>query len=75
MSFSLFSRSFPFTGLIERQLKALQDTAAILDSIFRDFEELPARCSRIRGIATECQAAADEVTRQLAAILGAPGGS
>ncbi len=66
MSFSLFSRSFPFTGLVERQLEAIQDAAAILDSIFRDFKDLPERCSRIRTIATECEASADEVARQLA---------
>ena len=66
MSFSLFNRSFPFTALIERQLKALQDAATLLDSIFSDFRDLNAKCTRIRAIATESEAAADEVTRQLA---------
>ena len=66
MSFSLFNRSFPFTDLIERQLKALQDAATLLDAIFRDFQDLPARCSQVRALATESEAAANEVTRQLA---------
>lgn len=66
MSFSLFDRSFPFIDMIERQLKALQDAATLLDSIFRDFEDLGGRCTRIRALASECESAADEVTRQLA---------
>ncbi len=66
MSFSLFNRSFPFVDLIERQLKALQDAAALLDSIFRDFQDLAGKCTRIRALAAESEAAADEVNRQLA---------
>ncbi len=66
MSFSLFNRSFPFVDLVERQLKALQDAAALLDSLFRDFQDLAGKCSRIRVLAAESEAAADEVTRQLA---------
>ncbi len=66
MSFSLFNRSFPFVDLIERQLKALQDSASLLDSIFRDFRDLNARCAQVRAIAAENEAASDEVIRQLA---------
>lgn len=66
MSFSLFNRSFPFADLIERQLALLQDAAVLLDSIFRDFQDLSGKCTRIRALATESEAAADEVTRQLA---------
>jgi len=66
MTFSLFNRSFPFVELIESELKALQEAAAILDTLFLDFQELTSKCMRIRSLAAESETAADEVTRQLA---------
>ena len=66
MSFSLFNRTFPFIGLIERQLATLREAAVLLDSVFLDFRELAEKCSRIRALASYSEVAADEVTHQLA---------
>jgi uncharacterized protein Yka (UPF0111/DUF47 family) len=66
MTFSLFNRSFPFIELIERELQALRDAAEILDSLFAEFQDLTGKCTRIRSLASDSEAASDEVTRQLA---------
>ncbi len=70
---SLFSAAFPFNELFRRQGGRLAESAAVLDSIISDFNDVSGKCSRIHALASEAELDAREIARQLSLTLILPG--
>jgi hypothetical protein len=65
MSISLFPRVIKFFDLFEKQSGMVKESAVILESIFKDFRDVPAKCERINRLETEGDTLSREITFQL----------
>ncbi|MDD5169143.1 MAG: DUF47 family protein [Syntrophales bacterium] len=72
MSISFFPKIVKFFALFEKQNAILKDAAIILDSIFKDFREVPAKCERINQLETEGDLISREISTQLSLTFITP---
>jgi len=72
MSISFFPRIVKFFELFEKQSGILRDAAALLDSIFQDFSDVPAKCERINQLEVQGDGLSREISTQLALTFITP---
>jgi uncharacterized protein Yka (UPF0111/DUF47 family) len=72
MSISFFPRVVKFFDLFEKQSGLVKDAAVVLDSIFKDFRDVPAKCSRINLLETEGDSLSREISSQLSLAFITP---
>ncbi|MEN6615459.1 MAG: DUF47 family protein [Syntrophorhabdus sp.] len=65
MSPSLFPKVIKFFELFEKQSNIVKDAAFILDSIFKDFRDVPAKCEEINKLEIQ----GDELSREISSQL------
>ncbi len=65
MSISFFPRIIKFFDLFEKQSRVLKEAAVVLDSIFRDFQDIPEKCERINELEIEGDSLSREISSQL----------
>jgi uncharacterized protein len=72
MSISFFPRIVKFFELFEKQSSLVKEAAVVLDSIFKDFRDVAAKCDRIYQLETEGDALAREISAQLSLTFITP---
>ena len=72
MSFSFFPRIVKFFDLFERQSGLLREAVVELDSIFKDFSDVPGKCQRIYLLETEGDSLSREISSQLSLTFITP---
>jgi uncharacterized protein len=72
MSISFFPRIVKFFDLFEKQSGMVKDAAVILDSIFHDFNDVPAKCERINELEARGDSLSREISTQLALTFITP---
>jgi hypothetical protein len=72
MSISFFPRIVKFFHLFEKQSDLAKDAAVVLDSIFKDFRDVPAKCNRINRLETEGDSLCREISSQLSLTFITP---
>ena len=69
---SFFPKIVKFFDLFEKQSRMVKDAAVILDSIFQDFSDVPAKCERINKLEAEGDGLSREISTQLALTFITP---
>ena len=72
MSISFFPRTVKFFDLFEKQSGLVKDAAVVLDSIFKDFRDVAAKCQRINLLETEGDSLSREISSQLSLTFITP---
>lgn len=72
MSISFFPRIVKFFELFEKQSGIVRDAAVLLDSIFQDFSDVPAKCERINQLEAQGDGLSREISTQLALTFITP---
>jgi hypothetical protein len=72
VSISFFPRIVKFFDLFEKQGGLVKDAAVVLDSIFKDFRDVPAKCKRINLRETEGDSLSREISSQLSLAFITP---
>jgi uncharacterized protein len=65
MSISFFPKVIKFFDLFEKQSRIAGDAVVLLDSIFKDFQNVPEKCERINKLEME----GDKLSRKIASQL------
>jgi len=69
---NFFPKIVKFFVLFEKQSGIVRDAAVTLDSIFRDFTDVPAKCERINKLEKEGDELSREISSQLALTFITP---
>jgi len=72
MRLSFFPRIVKFFDLFEKQSGLVKDAVVVLDSIFKDFRDVPAKCRRINVLETEGDCLSREISSQLSLTFITP---
>lgn len=72
MSISFFPKIVKFFDLFEKQSGMVKDAADVLNSIFQDFTDVPAKCERINQLEAEGDGISREISTQLALTFITP---
>lgn len=72
MSISFFPKIVKFFDLFEKQSGMVEDAAVVLNSIFQDFTDVPAKCERINQLESEGDGISREISTQLALTFITP---
>ncbi|MEE9912981.1 MAG: DUF47 family protein [Deltaproteobacteria bacterium] len=72
MSISFFPRVVKFFDLFEKQSGIVHEAAVVLDSIFCDFSDVPAKCERINKLEAEGDMLSREISTELAMTFITP---
>jgi len=72
MSISFFPRIVKFFDLFKKQGGLVTDAAVVLDSIFKDSRDVPAKCKRIHVLETEGDGVSREISSQLSLAFITP---
>jgi uncharacterized protein len=72
MSISFFPKIIKFFDLFNKQNVILKDATVVLDSIFKDFDDVPAKCERINLLEAEGDLISREISTQLSLTFITP---
>lgn len=72
MSINFFPKIVKFFDMFEKQSSIVRDAAIVLDSIFQDFNEVPAKCERINKLEAQGDSLSREISAQLALTFITP---
>jgi len=72
MSISFFPKIVKFFDLFEKQNSIVKDAVVTLESIFKDFKDVPAKCEHINRLETEGDNLSREISTQLALTFITP---
>jgi uncharacterized protein Yka (UPF0111/DUF47 family) len=72
MSISFFPKIVKFFDLFEKQNSIVKDSVVTLESIFKDFKDVPVKCERINKLETEGDNLSREISTQLALTFITP---
>lgn len=72
MGISFFPRIVKFFDLFEKQNDIVKDAAGVLNSIFQDFSDVPAKCEQINKLETRGDVISREISTQLALTFITP---
>lgn len=72
MSISFFPKVVKFFELFEKQNALLKEAAGVLDSIFSDFSNVPAKCERINHLEAQGDLVSREISTQLSLTFITP---
>jgi uncharacterized protein Yka (UPF0111/DUF47 family) len=72
MSISLFPKVVKFFELFEQQNALLTEAAELLDSIFSDFKDVPAKCERINHLEAQGDLLSRDISTQLSLTFITP---
>ncbi|MBP7341894.1 MAG: DUF47 family protein [Smithellaceae bacterium] len=72
MGISFFPKVVKFFDLFEKQSKMVKDATELLNSIFQDFSDVPAKCERINRLEAEGDSLSREISTELALTFITP---